>query len=417
LTGVEFAVCVSNLTSNLPLYFSHKWTPDFRVQEAVGASMTIPPAIKPLYNESEVYKRGADKSIRIKVWGGDNREQFLHTFVDNQGNFSTVDYHRYEHIVKKALQKIMVEKNVWISTNNVTDISTFLPLLRDLVVGEYDEITRRFRRPEHGEYTVEVEGITYSFGNELFHFYYNAAYFGLLVDGGYRCNIPYNIFRQTNLETTAELRQVLAIKLDGGFPSLLISRLMSELSGLAPMDEVLKVLYKSEKMMDMNSIPPHLKPLANVLIEALDDLLGEHFGEPDDISLDKTAILKRAQFVKRAKLVFVNFYKGKVDQGLLNEFDKDDAAMKKLIISLMKEYRKKLQNKPWEIRKGISVPMAEGYAYGSELGQLRFMSDHNYIIPLYSCGIGTYDFDLDKVKTLVKLSQEVSEKAIEDYFK
>ena len=54
ITKVDFAVCVSNFTTDFPVYFSHTYTPDFRVMEAVAASMSIPPAIKPLYNESDV---------------------------------------------------------------------------------------------------------------------------------------------------------------------------------------------------------------------------------------------------------------------------------------------------------------------------------------------------------------------------
>lgn len=415
LTGVEFAVCVSNLTSNLPLYFSHKWTPDFRVQEAVGASMTIPPAIKPLYNESEVSNRGSDKSVRVNVWGAGNGQKFVHTFVDAQGNFSTADYHRYEYVMKKALQEMMQEKGVWISTNNVTDISTFLPLLRDLVVGEYDDLTGKFKKPEQKKYTVVVEGITYTFGKELFHFFYNAAYYGMFVDGGYRCNIPYNIFRKSDLKTTDELKQTLAIKLDGGFPAVLTSRMMSEMSSSGPLEANLEKLFNAKKMLSNGTIPANLTPLTDIFIPILSRLLDRDAIE--FITVNSAEMLNGQQYLLKAKKVFVDFYKDKVGQDLLNELGKNDAAINKLIDSLRSEYRKGLQNKPWEIRKGISVPMAEGYAYGSELGQLRFMSDHNYIIPLYSCGIGTYDFDLDKVKTLVKLSQEVSEKAIEDYFK
>lgn len=56
------------------------------------------------------------------------------------------------------------------------------------------------------------------------------------------------------------------------------------------------------------------------------------------------------------------------------------------------------------------------YSYGAKRGQIRDMSDHNNIIPLYDYGIGTYDFDMDKVKVLVDLAQLKAKEAVEKYF-
>ena len=48
------------------------------------------------------------------------------------------------------------------------------------------------------------------------YFFYNAQFKGLLIDGGYFNNIPFNYFREKGNPT--KLDGVLAIKLDGGFP-------------------------------------------------------------------------------------------------------------------------------------------------------------------------------------------------------
>ena len=45
------------------------------------------------------------------------------------------------------------------------------------------------------------------------------------------------------------------------------------------------------------------------------------------------------------------------------------------------------------------------------------MSDHNHIVPLYSFGVGTFDFDMNKVKPMAKLAQDEAEKHINDFFR
>ena len=58
----------------------------------------------------------------------------------------------------------------------------------------------------------------------------------------------------------------------------------------------------------------------------------------------------------------------------------------------------------------------EGYSYGSERNQIKHVSDHNHIIPLYDFGVGTYDFVMKKVKPMEKLAQDEAQKAINNYF-
>lgn len=57
-----------------------------------------------------------------------------------------------------------------------------------------------------------------------------------------------------------------------------------------------------------------------------------------------------------------------------------------------------------------------GYSYGSKRGQIRDITDHKYIISLYDYGVGTYDFDLGKVRALADFAQEAAENKLADYF-
>ena len=50
-------------------------------------------------------------------------------------------------------------------------------------------------------------------------------------------------------------------------------------------------------------------------------------------------------------------------------------------------------------------------------GQVKFISDHNHILPLYDYGTGTYDFDMAKVQPQVRLAQIKAKKATLEFFK
>lgn len=58
----------------------------------------------------------------------------------------------------------------------------------------------------------------------------------------------------------------------------------------------------------------------------------------------------------------------------------------------------------------------EGYSFGAERAQVRTINDNDHIIPLYSYGVGTFDFDLKKVEPMAKLSQDKAEVHIRSYF-
>ena len=52
--------------------------------------------------------------------------------------------------------------------------------------------------------------------------------------------------------------------------------------------------------------------------------------------------------------------------------------------------------KPWAKKKSILKTAFEAYSFGSERGQIKRLSDHNHIIPLY-------DFAVEKLKISIVL--------------
>ena len=72
--------------------------------------------------------------------------------------------------------------------------------------------------------------------------------------------------------------------------------------------------------------------------------------------------------------------------------------------------------KPWSKTKSIIATAMEGFSYGAEQGQLKHISDNNFLIPLYDYGVGVYDFDFSKVEEKALLAQDKAKEAIENYF-
>jgi hypothetical protein len=88
--------------------------------------------------------------------------------------------------------------------------------------------------------------------------------------------------------------------------------------------------------------------------------------------------------------------------------------MMKIIIEV---HGKSIRIIPWAAKKSILATAMEGYSYGTERGQIRDISDHNYIIPLYDFGVGVYDFDMSKIQPMIALAKQESEKHVNDFFK
>jgi hypothetical protein len=103
-----------------------------------------------------------------------------------------------------------------------------------------------------------------------------------------------------------------------------------------------------------------------------------------------------------------------VREGFRNR--KGEKAVRRLLRSTLKHQRKKHLIPPWAQPKSILATAFEGYEYGSEKGQVKEISDHNQILPLYDYGIGTYDFKMDKVMPQVLLAQAQAEQATLEFF-
>ena len=51
-----------------------------------------------------------------------------------------------------------------------------------------------------------------------------------------------------------------------------------------------------------------------------------------------------------------------------------------------------------------------------EDGQIKRISDHSHILPLYDYGLDVYDFDMTTVRPIAKLAQVMAEKDTLTYF-
>lgn len=410
IMNVDYGVAVSNFTSNSPLYFSNKYTPDFFVLEAVGASMSIPPAIRPLYNASNVfsyYKNSntpQQKDLSVVINGKKTQ------FVKTDGSFKRSDYELYEYVTKISLQKyIKQDKNIYIDLNNVLELNTFLNYMQNFLIGEYLE-NGSFDKNLWSDLKVEVNSNSYIVTEEMLAFFYNAQFKGLLIDGGYFNNIPFNYFREKGDPT--KLDNVLAIKLDRSFPPDFmenVSKIMEPLKKKE--DEIIKRVEYEE--MEIGNIIP------------LNSINTSDF----DREFEQVVV----QIRNRLNAQVLNEKKRTLKRQLKNEELSDNE--KKRLEGIVKNFKVNRQNilkiienwyiqngayndvKPWEFPRPILDIAFTGYAYGAKRGQIRDMSDHRHIISLYDFGVGTYDFDLDKVRLLAEFAQEKAQNDLNDFFK
>ena len=94
----------------------------------------------------------------------------------------------------------------------------------------------------------------------------------------------------------------------------------------------------------------------------------------------------------------------------------DNKAVNKLIKLWLEHYGKHNNIKPWKEKRSILDTALDGFSYGAERGQIKRPSDHNHIIPLYSYGVTTYDFDMKKTKPMAALAIAEAQEAIKNYF-
>ncbi len=96
---------------------------------------------------------------------------------------------------------------------------------------------------------------------------------------------------------------------------------------------------------------------------------------------------------------------------------RDKKAMKRLAIEAIKIYERKHATAPWKQPVRITTTALDGYGYGNEKGQVRNITDHNQILPLYDCGVSTFDFDMKKVLPMIKMAQDQAEEHTFGFFK
>jgi predicted acylesterase/phospholipase RssA len=408
---VEYAAAVSNFSTNSPLFFSDKYTPNYRVFEAVGASMSIPPAIRPVYNASDVLfaphlddtKRSTDihmvpKQVsdieEIEVVVNDVSQPFVKIQTKEFGKitktrtkFKKVDYDLYEYAVKKALQQhLMTKKNpVYIDTNNLLELNTFLEEMRQILIGS--EVKGIFELAQWKDQPVMVNNDKIIVNKKLLKFFYNSQFKGLLLDGGYFNNIPFNYFRDKGLEN--KIDGVLPIKLDGDYPPHFLNELDMKIPKLKQKEsELLDLIDKESFVPEIDNTPEIVDPRSPEMeLELIEKEIG---------------------------LMFNNYVNAKLEDKKVIKFKKK--AIHRLIKAWHKHYGEYNNVKPWEIPRGIVQIAFTGYSYGAKRGQIRDITDHSNIIPLYDYGVDTYDFDLKKVDVLAKLAQKEAYSAIDDYF-
>ncbi len=393
ITKTNFGVCVASLSTGNPLYFGAEWTPDFRVMEAVASSMTIPPAVKALYNASDVVKSEVSKTINININGR------LTSFVDSRGIFSESDYYLYEYVVKKALQEELLEESetdrAYIDLNNSLEVNAFLPKLQELVVGKFEKERNEFINSQ-GIYnrTVFIGGNSYKVDYKLLQFFYNAVYKGLFIDGGYRINIPYNFYRLRN----DSINTVLAIKIDENFPPTLLKSVYDALITRVSIIE-LETYFSQDEYLDNSGIDEF------ELLSAVGP-----YNKEEIVKRRKVKAIIREETKKV-------FYRYLSDKKLSSkEIRKSDRVIKKIAKTAFKRYRNSKNTKPWATPISVLSTAFDGFYYGAERGQIKQISDHNQIIPLYDYGVGTYDFDLKKVKPQAEAAKEEAEKQVLTFF-
>ncbi|KUJ59204.1 hypothetical protein AR687_24265 [Flavobacteriaceae bacterium CRH] len=359
ITKINLGFNVTNMTHGTSLLFSHKHTPNFLVLEAAGASMTIPPAIKPLYTELDVFELKKE-NIPEKIIQGKN--------------FDMDEYQIHEFAVKKYISANN-KAGIHIDTNNSINNSGYLNLMRE-VFNSTDFV--------HETITVDKEN-NISITKDLIKYFYNAAYKGMLVDGGALNNIPYSFFREENLlnETIptikgfTSMKGVLALKLDGLFPP-----------------EICIAFNKAMDVILNNAKIKNKKVLKRSYTDCWMDIDGS------------TQKKINTQIELKAKEIL----------SLNNINIKEYATFQDIIYRLIKAYAGEKNTPPW--KKQVSILSLVGTIQHnlSETNQIKYLSDHNHIIPLYSYGIDTFDFELNKFEYLINLSNQKAKTAVLKYF-
>ncbi|WP_163408064.1 patatin-like phospholipase family protein [Flavobacterium ajazii] len=374
ITNINLGFNVTNMTHGTSLLFSHKHTPNFLLLEAAAASMTIPPAIKPLYTELDVFEFNKEK-IPEKIIQGKNFDMDM--------------YQIHEFAVKKYIS-VKNKAGIHIDTNNSINNSGYLNLMREVF---------NYQNFKDEEITVDEKNII-PVTKDLIKYYYNSAYKGMLVDGGTVNNIPYSFFREENLvnemplppkikNDISSMQGVLALKLDGLFPPEIY---------IAFNEAMDKILKEDAEKKDTEKKDTEKKINRKVLKRSYND----HWMDIDGTRQRKinTKIESEAKRILSINKINIKEY----------------GTFQDIIFKLLKSYAAEKSIPPW--KKQVSILSLVGTLQHnlSETNQIKYLSDHNHIIPLYSYGIDTYDFELNKFTNLINLSNRKAKTAVLKYF-
>lgn len=354
VTNVNLVIGATNTTTSQPMFFSHHWTPDFPVLEAVGMSMNIPPALKAIYNEADViYQEKYPESVLKDIE-------------------KSIDLNKYYKVANKVMTYVKIAFDLRFSLNGNLGFSSFLPFLRELIfVTDCDGKVEDYPNRKLPLNAIPI-GIDKPTHEELV-FCYNSVFKGLYIDSGVTNNIPYNAFR---IWDNNEMNKTLALKLDNFFPEKYLDDLISAL--------------------DKDSKNPMLKsPKAIDEIEA---------GIQDEYELISPYLKGKINSV--LKQINKNYYED------LNK--KSYKQIKKALNEIRDERNKNFT--PWNKQVNAIGGLLNALQYGFDQGQIRQLSDNNNIIPLYCYGIGTYDFNLKDLKPLAVFANTQSKKDVIDYF-
>ena len=358
ITKINFSLCVTNSTTNQPIYFSFYFTPNFPVTEAVGSSMSFPLAFKSVYNEADVLHNPYIQKIKdyFSFSPSKDNEAIYKTL------FSARDYNYYLNLVLKIVKD---EEKLKMSTNGNLSFRSFLPYLRKIIDGN---------------------SALSDFEKALLIFYYNSAFKGLLIDGGVTNNLPTNIFSYTtdnNIDKPQDFsvkQKILSLKLDRSFP-----------------DEFKEMVF-------------------NVLKEDKSGKTIEKLSNWQD-KLGAFTFIKKVKKDLYLKKAFNRISKEEtLDDKLLSL---SEEVWIKICKELVDEY--KLSKKgytPWNKQVFAVSGLIDSLQFGFDQAQIENISDNENIIPLYCYGIGTLDFDLTakEMKPLVKIANENSKKDVFSYF-
>jgi len=382
ITDLNLSICATNLTSNQPLYFSHYFTPDFPVLEAVGASMSFPFVFKPVYNEANVLlvdETAADQqgnSTKARMFL--NPSDFVKFEVHQEGRyfaetFSMRDYNKHLAVL---LNYIKTAGDLKISVNANLSFRSFLPYLRKLI--ETDSF-KLFTVVDH----VHDKSETYDAGyiKALCYFYYNSAFKGLLIDGGVTNNLPISIFTLAIDEAASKTVQsldikktVLGLKLDNSFPDII-------------KDEAFKLL-KADKS------GKTLKRLSNWQ----DTLAHYTFAQRifNNLTIRK-AFERNQEFTSLGREAWI-----KVSKELVSEYKDSKSGFT-----------------PWNKQVNAFSGLLNALQFGMDQGQIENIEDNENIIPLYCFGLDTLNFDITSkdMKPLVEMAVKEADRVVTAYFR